>query len=140
MLIALKWSNCAGASVVYRSTGSMKSGAANHREKDLFTLVPSQISPNPLRRRTDMLTSPLSESSQPSTTTTTTTTTTGTTNYCSEPVLNFENLLEKRHGSVLGHEIILKSEHFFKGNNGSYSYLLYPRDSFIFIFIFLYCT
>lgn len=92
---------------------------ANHREKDLFTLVPSQISPNPLRRRgaPTTLTSPLSESSQPSSISTVTT---NTTMYCAEPVLNFENLLENRHGSVLGHDIIIKSEHFFKGNLKDY--------------------
>lgn len=75
----------------------------NQREKELFTLVPSQISPNPLRRR-DGIESPQSDSSS-----------VDNGFYCAEPVLNFENLLEKRHGSVLGHEIILKSEHFFKG-------------------------
>ena len=85
------------------------------REKELFTLVPSQISPNPLRRR-DGGPSPdspplLSETSNENTTSSSTVSSL----LCAEPVLNFENLLQKRHGSVLGHDIILKSEHFFKG-------------------------
>lgn len=80
----------------------------SQREKELFTLVPSQISPNPLRRRGPD--SPvLSETSSQNTSSTVTSL------LCAEPVLNFENLLQKRHGSVLGHDIILKSEHFFKG-------------------------
>lgn len=91
--------------------------AENHqRDKELFTLVPSQISPNPLRRRgaASSFDSPLlSETSSQNTTTTTTTTT--STISCSEPIVNFETLLQKRHGSVLGRDIILKSEHFFKG-------------------------
>lgn len=87
----------------------------NHREKELFTLVPSQISPNPLRRsRGNGLESPLSDNSQSNSTTST-----NTGILCEEPVLNFENLLHNRHGSVLGHEIILKSEHFFKGTKHS---------------------
>lgn len=96
----------------------------NLQEKDLFTLVPSQISPNPLRRKENALngiTSPVSEASLPASISTASTVTTAT--YCVEPVLNFENLLEKRHGSVLGHDIILKSEHFFKGINKLKGYL-----------------
>ena len=85
----------------------------SQREKELFTLVPSQISPNPLRRRGPD--SPLlSETSSQNTTATSSTV---SSLLCAEPVLNFENLLQKRHGSVLGHDIILKSEHFFKGKN-----------------------
>jgi hypothetical protein len=93
----------------------MKNESFN-REKDLITLVPSQISPNPIRKKgiANGNTSPLSENSQPSSISATSTEATKT--FCSEPLLNFENLLEKRHGSVLGHEIIIKSEHFFKGN------------------------
>jgi hypothetical protein len=83
----------------------------SQREKELFTLVPSQISPNPLRRRG--ADSPLlSEASSKDTAAASSTI---SSLLCAEPVLNFENLLQKRHGSVLGHDIILKSEHFFKG-------------------------
>jgi len=111
----------------------MKSGGQNQREKELFTLVPSQISPNPLRRKgggaggsceaslseecNNSLHSPMSIE--------TTTTTTTPSLLCDEPVLNFENLLQKRHGSVLGQDIILKSEHFFKGNSAiKWSFIL----------------
>jgi hypothetical protein len=96
----------------------------NQRDKELFTLVPSQISPNPLRRREgplsdDSFHSPISLSTE------TSSITTGP--LCEEPVLNFENLLQKRHGSVLGQDIILKSEHFFKGING----LKYNHKKFV---------
>lgn len=79
----------------------------NNSEKELYTLVPSQISPNPLRKR-DGNSSPQSETNSSFSAE-------SSGLFCAEPVLNFQNLLEKRHGSVLGHEIILKSEHFFKG-------------------------
>lgn len=92
--------------------------ADNQRDKELFTLVPSQISPNPLRRnRNGAPESPLSENSQP----TSFSSSSNSSVLCAEPVINFENLLSKRHGSVLGHDIILKSEHFFKGKKAGIS-------------------
>lgn len=87
----------------------------NHREKEVVTLVPSQISPNPLRRRGGSPDSPLSESSSLGVSIISGDSSYSSNLFCSEPLLNFENLLQKRHGSVLGHDIILKSEHFFKG-------------------------
>lgn len=95
----------------------------SQREKELFTLVPSQISPNPLRSRGG---SPSPDSpllSEASNQNTTTSSSTVSSVLCAEPVLNFENLLQKRHGSVLGHDIILKSEHFFKGKQFLYNNL-----------------
>lgn len=86
--------------------------AEGQRDKELFTLVPSQISPNPLRR--NRVSTPESQNSE-TTSHFTTNSSTNSSVLCVEPVLDFENLLQKRHGSVLGHDIILKSEHFFKG-------------------------
>ena len=101
----------------------MKSDNQRGKEKDLLTLVPSQISPNPQRRRgggggdgTGPLNSPIYESSnQASSFSTSSSATSGL--LCDEPVLNFENLLQKRQGSVLGQDVILKSEHFFQGTS-----------------------
>lgn len=86
------------------------------KEKELFTLVPSQISPNPLRRRGAGASPDYPLLSETSSQNNNTSSSTVSSLLCDEPVLNFENLLQKRHGSVLGHDIILKSEHFFKGN------------------------
>lgn len=94
------------------------------REKELFTLVPSQISPNPLRRKNTN--SPLSNNSDSQSSFSSETSSNSNGLYCGEPVINFENLLQKRHGSVLGHEIILKSEHFFKGKH---NHVLYAHNN-----------
>lgn len=75
------------------------------REKDIATIVPSQISPNPLRSGSEK--SPLSESASFTSSTTTNT----------RPILEFANLLQRRNGAVLSRDVILKSEHFFKGMN-----------------------
>lgn len=87
--------------------------ADTQRDKELFTLVPSQISPNPLR--SNRSSTPESQGSELSELTSSSSTNSSSI-LCVEPVLHFGNLLQKRHGSVLGQDIILKSEHFFKGN------------------------
>ncbi len=84
----------------------MGSKTNNYREKDIATFVPAQLSPNPARSGgVGGGLSPLSEisSSDPSL-------------IESKPNLDFTNLIERRNGIVLSRDVILKSEHFFKGN------------------------
>jgi hypothetical protein len=75
----------------------------NYREKDIATFVPSQLSPNPMRSDCNSGHSPISDFSS------------NTSLYESKPTLDFTNLIQRRNGIVLSRDVILKSEHFFKG-------------------------
>ena len=94
------------------NSGSLKTD--KQHDKEAYPLIPWQISPNPQRRRgndTSLSSSELSAD------TSIDSLNSSVNLRHEEPILSFTNLLDKRHGSVLGRDIILKSEHFFKGTN-----------------------
>lgn len=70
-------------------------------EKDTAVIVPSQIFPNSMGSTGQSSLSELSSTTSLSE---------------NKPTFDFSNLLQRRNGSVLSRDVILKSEHFFKGN------------------------
>lgn len=95
------------------NSGSLKTD--KQYDKEVYPLIPSQISPNPQRRRGND--TPLSSAELSTETSIESLNSSVNLLRHEDPILNFTNLLDKRHGSVLGRDIILKSEHFFKGTN-----------------------